>query len=32
MHNEMIQPSHFGIIDRTCIASVVMLAGVFALI
>ncbi|TNZ48917.1 hypothetical protein CGK50_15425, partial [Vibrio parahaemolyticus] len=26
------QPSHFGIIARTCIASVVMLAGVFALI
>ncbi|TON18371.1 hypothetical protein CGG93_25625 [Vibrio parahaemolyticus] len=27
-----MQPSHFGIIARTCIASVVMLAGVFALI
>ncbi|NVC49974.1 hypothetical protein FCU11_07820 [Vibrio diabolicus] len=32
MHNEMIQPSHFGIIGRTCIASVLMIAGVFVLI
>ncbi len=28
MHNEMIQPSHFGIIGRTCIASVLMIVGV----
>ncbi|ARR08913.1 hypothetical protein Vc3S01_A0940 [Vibrio campbellii] len=31
MHNEMIQPSRFGIIGRTCIASVLMIAGVFTL-
>jgi hypothetical protein len=32
MHNEMIQPSHFGIIGRTCIASLLMMAGVFTLL
>ncbi len=32
MHNEMIQPSHFGIIGRTCIAAIIMMAAVFTLI
>ncbi len=32
MHNEMIQPSHFGIIGRTCIASIVMMVAVFTLL
>lgn len=32
MHNEMIQPSHLGIIGRTFIASLLMIAGVFTLL
>ena len=31
-HQEMIQPSNFGVISRTCPFSLVGIVGVFALI
>ncbi len=31
-HNEMIEYSHFGLISRTCLVSLIAIVGVFALI
>ncbi|GAA5646676.1 hypothetical protein Vpro01_02438 [Vibrio proteolyticus] len=31
-HQEMIQPSEFGVISRTCLFSLLTIVGVFALI
>ncbi len=32
MHQEMIQPSQFGIISRTCLFALISIIGVFALV
>lgn len=31
-HHEMIEPTNFGVISRTCLFSLVGILGVFALI
>jgi hypothetical protein len=32
MHHEMIQPTHFGVIGRTCLLSLIIVVSVMSLI
>lgn len=32
MHHEMIQPTHFGVIGRTCFLSLIIVVSVMSLI